>query len=159
MEDKVFTPLGKIIEEKRNKESHRTEFGAAAENYHQEFCNSVNEAAENGLKEYDKNFVIYVKLRRDVMFPEIIKFHAQPRLTLPYPYYDQIVLLYHRNTDTVKYLWEIPNASACYLLKQPGGNKTEQEQALLPQIYAFENGDLNKVVDDYNAKIEKERNE
>lgn len=152
-EKKKLVPLGRIVEEIRKKEPEILKLADVSDRYIDQIVKCINLTAEDAYKKYNRNFIIEVRIRRNVMFPEKIRTVGTARLTLPYPTYDQLNFLYHKNTDTLKPLWQLPCQSACDILIS-GGPLTPSEEKLVPQIKCFRNGDLHRVADDYNRQLE-----
>lgn len=100
---------------------------------------------------YKKNFALVVLLvnkERTGIQGKSAKFFT--RHTVPTPDFDQIVYWCHKDTDTLEYLWCIPDAEQCMLMYQYKEQVPASEYCLLRHVLDFADGTLLKTAKKYN---------
>ena len=98
--------------------------------------------------------VLFVNKERTGIKGKSIKYFT--RHTVPTPDFDQTVYWCHRDTDTLEYLWCIPDIEQCMLMYQYKEQVPTHEYCLLKHVLDFADGTLLNKAKQYNKEFSNE---
>lgn len=112
------------------------------------------ETVDNGLKAYPGDFCVVMLTKKERHLKNVVRNFLFHRFTCPRPEFDQTVYRYHRNDDSLEYLWTVPNNATCMNLPLYKNHLPEDQQLLISMAEAFNAGELDKYSDTVNLAIE-----
>lgn len=117
--------------------------------------NNIDSAIESGLKAYmTGDFYVVVSTKKERLLSNVIRNYFFARYTCPSPEYDQTVYHYHRNSDTVEFLWVIPSKDTVEYFASHPLEIHGDERELLDYVLSFRDGTLLKKALKLNKEIE-----
>lgn len=130
---------------------------------------SAIEQMRENLSEYDKNiwecierskaytphdFYIEVTTKLEPLLTNVLRNYFMFKNSCPTPNYDQAVYKYFRESDTVEFLWVIPDRETCHLLVEHRHEVPLEEHQLLDYVLRFAKGELFLFCKLLNGEIE-----
>lgn len=119
---------------------------------HTDYEKNVWECVDRYKKEFDSDFFVIVITKKERLMPNVIRNMFTARLSCPTPDYDQAVYHYHKDKDTLDFLWVIPARDICIVLKNNALNIVPEERALLQFVLDFSDGTLYKLAKSLNRE-------
>jgi len=119
------------------------------------YIEELVDAAERGRKLYKGDFYIDVQKKEETIFKgkRVFKDNFIPKKACPTPNDDQDVYVYKRMSDTIEYLWSVPDRNTVdYLIENALLIPKEQKQ-LLGFCMDYKDGTLKKRAMELNGEI------
>lgn len=129
-----------------------------------------NEQKDEQLKEYEKNveicvkdskkkfigdFYVVVLTKKERLLQNVIRNYFYGRVSCPTPDYDQIVYKYDKKSDSLDFLWVIPDRNTCHYLGTYSHKVDPSQWELLSFIFQFADGSLFKLAKKLNGEKDK----
>lgn len=117
------------------------------------FESQMNCCIKRGRKDFDKDFFVVVLFKKERLLTNIVRQYFLPRISCPTPTWDQVVYHYHHSSDTLEFLWVIPEKKICTWMVTHSNNLTSDHQELLSNVNKFHSGKLDKLCEKLNLKL------
>ena len=114
------------------------------------FENQVRIAVERGEKDFDGDFYVVVLFKKERLLKNVVRQYFFPRQSCPTPEYDQIVYLYMRNPQELKFLWVVPDKKSTIELPLMKSQLPREQQELIKFSEDFNSGRLDKLCENLN---------
>lgn len=109
-----------------------------------DFDKNLFEVVDAGKKVYAADFYCVVLTKREQLMSNVIRNYFFHRSTCPTPDYDQATYRYDKKTDSVEFLWVIPNKDACEYMRDNPLEIHPNERLLLQFVLDFYDDTLTK---------------
>ena len=99
------------------------------------------------------NFYIVVITKKEPTMPYVIRSYFLGRLSCPTPDYDQVVYMYHHESDFLEVLWVIPSKHTCLFFLRDSFQIAAEEKDLLNYVLDFADGSLFRKAQFMNGEL------
>lgn len=156
-EEKKRPTVGAIARELSQKEvpSHDTRdyYGHHAKRMGEELDRAIKLNREE-CKQNDFYIVVLTKREQLKGLRDTYRFYYTARYSCPTPNYDQTVFKYHYHSDTLEYLWSVPNIYACEYLMRNKNLVEGRERESLKEVLQFYDHTLLKTAMLLNGELD-----
>ncbi len=101
-----------------------------------------------------KNFFVVVLAKNERLLTNVVRNYFMARLSCPTPNYDQTVYQYFAHTESLNFIWVIPDRDTCFHLKENVLQVHPEEHDLLKFIFAFSDGTLYNYCKYLNGELD-----
>lgn len=117
--------------------------------------NYINElliAVDRGQKKYIGDFFVEVQTKKEKLLENVFRNYFIDRKSCPTPNYDQAVYRYNNETQSVEFVWVIPDRDSAFHLKGNALEVAPEERDLLKFVLEFDDGTLFKICKKFNGE-------
>jgi hypothetical protein len=124
------------------------------QNMFADYMDNVFKAVDEGLKTHEGDFYVIVLTKSEPLMPNIIRNYFLSGPACPTPNYDQAVFKYHRDSDDIEFIWQIPNRDMSIWMLENKPLVDPSEYGILKMIEDFASGDLLQKARILNGEVE-----
>ena len=118
----------------------------------EDYIDHLLQAVDRGQKKYTGDFFVEVQTKKERLMENVFRNYFIDRLTCPTPNYDQAVYRYNNETQSVEFVWVIPDRDSSFHLKDNAIEVAAEERELLKFVLEFDDGTLFKLCKKFNGE-------
>lgn len=146
--------IGKISSELLTKDSPTNSPIELEREMHTEYDSNLHQCVENSKSNYPKDFYIVVITKRERLMPNVFRNYFFARQSCPTPEWDQAVYYYRRSSESIDFMWVVPDKETCFYLRTHALHVSPEEKQLLQFVLDFEDGTLLTISKKLNREQE-----
>ncbi len=106
------------------------------------YIDELRECVDKHVSSFDGDFFVVVITKRERILTNVLRNYFFARHSCPTPDYDQTVFRFKSATESIEYLWCIPDRETCLTFLENKNSIASDEQGLLEHIIDFSDGTL-----------------
>lgn len=107
-----------------------------------DYVDNLIECVQTNRKDITGNFYVVVLTKMERLLTNVFRNFFFARISCPTPDYDQAVYKYNADSETLDYIWCIPDRDTSYSLKLQALEIDDNEKMLLQHVLDFSDGTL-----------------
>lgn len=107
-----------------------------------DYDENMQKCIKDNRNKYICDFYVVVLTKKERLMQNVIRSYFFARSTCPTPDYDQAVYRYHRNSESIEFMWVIPSADVVNFMKNNGSSVLVEQYELLQYVLNFCDGSL-----------------
>ncbi len=101
----------------------------------------------------DGDIFIEVITKKERLMKNVLRNYFIAKKSCPTPTWDQSVFHYKKSSETIEYVWTVPDKNTCSLFSRHVAHVDPAEEDLLKMVMDFENGELLLKAQKLNGEI------
>ncbi len=146
--------IGKISLELSQKEPETRDPIEIQREVHKQFEANIIDCVNRHLSVYQGDFYLEVITKKERLMQNVLRNYFFATQACPTPTWDQAVYCYHRESDSVEFLWVVPAKDICEMLTFNAITVDKSERDLLNFVLEFNDGSLLKLAKKLNGECE-----
>lgn len=144
--------VGKIAQDLLKKDPETRDPIEIQREVHKEYEKNIQECITNHEKIYVGDFYVEVITKKERLMQNVLRNYFFATQACPTPTWDQTVYRYHRDTDSVEFLWVVPAKDICEMFTIDAIHIKESERDLLNFVLQFNDGSLLRLAKKLNGE-------
>lgn len=108
---------------------------------------------------YPGDFYVVVETKREKLMPNVLRNYFFSRHTCPTPTYDQSVFRYNKASESIEYVWTVPDKLVVEYIEKHAHEMPASERPLIEYVFSFLDGSFDILCKKLNNESDNKLND